>query len=166
MTGIDFLGILTFLKILSGLVSIAFVLGIISSWTGAKKAREDLEYQRAQHFALEKSKKKTSAQEASWGIIKKMFQSEDPHAWRVAILDADSLLEDMITQMGYQGTTFGEKLKALQQDRIPWTQAAWEVHLLRNKLAHEGNRYPLNHREAYRAFKIYENIFFETGYLA
>lgn len=100
-----------------------------------------------------------------WMSVKKAIQSEDPSLWRMAIIEADTMLEDLITSMGYQGETFGEKLKVIPRGDAPWLDAAWEVHRLRNILAHEGSRYALHHREAYRAYKIYESILYDSGYL-
>jgi len=160
-----FSGLLIFFQVLGALISVAFIGGAMYAWTGKQEVDRMLAEKRNQHFQI--SKKSTASPiKKRWVNIAAMFQSPDPNAWRIAIIDADSMLEELITQMGFNGETFGEKLKNMNQSGIPWTDAAWDVHLLRNKLAHEGSRYPLNDREAYRAFKIYENIFFETGFLA
>lgn len=165
--GADFSGFVLFLKIISALMSIAFIGGSIYSWLELQKVNEMKSRARAEHFSRRSEEKKSAnPQVKRWSDISSMFQSQDVTAWRMAVIDADAMLEDLVTDMGFDGQYFGDKLKAMQQARVPWVQSAWDVHLLRNKLAHEGSRYPLNNREAYQAFKIYESIFYQTGYLA
>lgn len=163
--GYDISGLWIFLKIISALLSMGFIGGTIYAWMGYQDVTRLKEQKRADYFS--RTKKQTiSPKVKHWQTIVELFHTPDPNAWRVAIIDADAMMEDMITQMGFDGNTFGDKLKAMNQARIPWVDTAWDVHLLRNKLAHEGSRYHLNNREAYRAFKIYENLLHETGYLA
>lgn len=165
--GANFSGFVLFLKIISGLTSASFIIGSIYSYLGLKKVQENENIKRMQHFSLgdNQTTRKNLIQER-WQSIVTMFQSSDSTAWRMAIIDADAMMEDLVDSIGFKGENFGEKLKQMQQSRVPWIQSAWDVHLLRNKLAHEGSRYPLNNREAYQAFKVYESIFQNTGYLA
>jgi Tfp pilus assembly protein PilE len=100
-----------------------------------------------------------------WNKIKELFQSQNPSAWRMAIIDADSMLEELITSLGYNGATFGEKLKSVNRSNAPWIDDAWHVHKLRNKLAHEGSNYNLTDREVYQALRIYENLFYAFKYI-
>jgi hypothetical protein len=157
-------GIIIFVKILSVLLSIGFLGGIIASAMSAIKLKNNNILRRDSHFNI--NKESQSLYKKRWMDIVQQFKSSDPIFWRVAILDADAMLEDMITEMGYTGSTFGEKLKHMQREGVTWCDAAWDVHLLRNKLAHEGSRYPLNDRESYRAYRIYENLLESNGYLA
>jgi len=160
----EFSGIITFLKILSTLISIAFIGGAIASGLGILSLQKQHLINREEHFNIRKQTE--SPQRKRWKGIVAQFKSSDPTFWRMAIIDADTMLEEMITGMGFIGANFGEKLKHLQQQGIAWADAAWDVHLLRNKLAHEGTRYPLSDREAYRAYRIYENLLESNGYLA
>lgn len=117
------------------------------------------------HF-IRRSAPKINVRMERWGKVVHAMSSGDEQQWRAAIVDADIMLEEVVDALGYQGETFGEKLKTINPREIVWLDAAWEVHRLRNILAHEGSRYPFTHREAYRAYKIYENILYETGYLS
>ena len=101
-----------------------------------------------------------------WEQVKQSMTSPNEQLWRAGIIEADTMLEEVVDGMGLFGSTFGEKLKQIRRSDVSWIDAAWEVHRLRNILAHEGGRYRLNQREAYRAYKIYESILYETGYLS
>jgi len=118
----------------------------------------------AEHFNITKSEE--SPEQKRWSGIKERFQSNNPSDWRVAILDADSMLEDLLIRLGYEGDTFAERLKSIPKEDFPWLQTAWDVHLVRNKIAHEGSNTYLNERDIQYIFRDYERIFVETGYLA
>src|SRR3989338_3897983 len=47
-----------------------------------------------------------------WEKILKYFDSDNPSDWKLAILEADTLLDELVTRTGYQGDNLGEKLKS------------------------------------------------------
>ncbi len=134
---------------------------IINLFSLKRQSREMFE----QHF-ISNQNRHITPQQTHWNKISEMISSNQEELWRLAIIDADTMLEEQVTNMGYRGDSFGEKLKQISRADAPWIDAAWEAHRLRNILAHEGSRYPLNHREAYRAYKIYEGILYESGLLS
>jgi len=160
----DFSGFFSSLKIVSIVLSLFFIGGIIYSIIRLLITKSENEEKHEQHFIRDQESPSQKIQYKQWEEVRQLFQSHDSNNWRLAIINADIMLDDLIKKLGYTGATMGEVLKEMQH--VPWIQSAWDVHLLRNKLVHEGSRYLLNERESYRAFKIYENIFFETGYLA
>lgn len=164
--GIDFTHILFFFRILGWSLTVIFIAGFFLSLFGLHSVYEKDTESFLNHFLKHTKEPIISPNRQRWESIREMFSSSNPTSWRMAIIDADSMLEDMIIQLGYPGETFGEKLKQMDRRSVPWLDAAWDVHLLRNKVAHEGSRYILNEREVYRAYKIYENILASEGYLA
>lgn len=102
----------------------------------------------------------------TWLKIKSHVSSENPANWRMAIIEADLLLEDVITQMGYQGQSLGDKLKSIEQADFPMLQLAWEAHKVRNKIAHEGEKFILTQREARRVIDLFEVVLKDTGYFS
>jgi len=102
----------------------------------------------------------------TWLKIKAHVSSENPSNWRMAIIEADLLLEDVITQMGYQGQSLGEKLKSIEQADFPMLQLAWEAHKVRNKIAHEGEKFILTQREARRVIDLFEVVLKDTRYFS
>lgn len=129
---------------------------------GETKKRSDAAFD--SHFITQKTVTSNDHTQR-WDKVVGAIRSSDEQLWRVAIMDADTILEEVVSRMGVPGETLGEQLKNLG-NQVVWIDAAWEAHKLRNILAHEGGRYQLNQREAYRAFKMYEGIFYETGYLS
>lgn len=85
--------------------------------------------------------------------------------WRLAILEADVLLDEMVTGMGYHGDSLGEKLKAIEKSDFLTLDKAWEAHAVRNRIAHEGAAFVLSAREAKRVIALYEEVFKEFRYI-
>jgi hypothetical protein len=56
--------------------------------------------------------------------------------WPLAIIDADTLLDDALKALRYKGSTMGARLVAAQRD-LSDNDGVWFAHKLRNKLVHE-----------------------------
>lgn len=85
--------------------------------------------------------------------------------WKLAIIEADSMLEDLMNQMGFKGQSLGEKLKSATQESFHNLSIAWEVHTVRNRIAHESSAFELSQHEAKRLIALYEQIFRGYGYI-
>ncbi len=85
--------------------------------------------------------------------------------WKLAIIEADSMLEGLMEELGFRGENLGEKLKSANQETFRPLSAAWEAHTVRNKIAHEGLGYDISQHEAKRIVALYEQIFREFGYI-
>ncbi len=69
------------------------------------------------------------------------------------ILEAESILDRALRDIGYQGT-FGEKLKKMQKT-LPNIDAVWNAHRLRNRIAHEPGLH-ISGSEAAAALAVFE----------
>ena len=75
--------------------------------------------------------------------------------WKLAIIEADSMLDTLMDQLGFKGENLGEKLKSTDRDKFRNLTAAWEVHTIRNRIAHEGLSFEISHHEAKRLSLIH-----------
>ncbi|MDO8619981.1 MAG: hypothetical protein Q7R64_01370 [bacterium] len=100
-----------------------------------------------------------------WDRVQTHLHSENESDWRLAVLEADVLLDEMVTHMGYHGDSLGEKLKGIEKSDFLTLDGAWEAHAVRNKIAHEGATFALTEREAKRVIKLYEEVFKEFHYI-
>ena len=137
-----------------------------------KKEHEHLAHEIAEfaHKKKEHEEKKNSGpigriKNEKWESVLKHLFSESISDWRVAIIDADEMLFGLMDQLGFKGDTLGDKLKVADRDEFRNLSAAWEVHTVRNRIAHEGSAYELTQREAKRVIALYEQIFREFGYI-
>jgi hypothetical protein len=100
-----------------------------------------------------------------WGKTLDYLFSQHASDWKLAIIEADSMLEDLMDQLGFKGENLGDKLKMANQENFPQLTTAWEVHTIRNKIAHEGLAFELSQHEAKRVIALYEQIFHIYGYI-
>jgi len=100
-----------------------------------------------------------------WESVKKHIESDNENDWRQAIMDADIILDDLLNKMGYRGESVGEKLKRVERGDFATLDLAWEAHKVRNRIAHEGASFSLDHREAKAAYDNYRKVFEEFYYI-
>lgn len=93
-----------------------------------------------------------------FAIIQGYMSSKSEALWRIGIMEADNMLQEVLREKGYQGVEVGEMLKEASFKTI---DLAWDAHKLRNRIAHEGSDFVLTEREAKRAFTLYESVFRE-----
>lgn len=105
------------------------------------------------------------AMAAKWQSVKDHMASENPNDWRQAIMDADIILDDLLTKMGYKGESIGEKLKRVEKGDFESIDDAWEAHKVRNRIAHEGTAFDLNLHDAQKAIAHYRRVFEEFYYI-
>lgn len=155
-------------EIIGYILAFIFAVWIVYCIIGIIKTREKSLQKFSEHFIVKKNEALVNPRREHWKKISKLItETANPQLWSLGIIDADVMLEEAIDErFGLEGESFGEKLKQFDRTRFPWIDAAWEVHRLRNTLAHEGSRYPLNQREVFRAYKISENLLTELGYFA
>lgn len=94
-----------------------------------------------------------------WEHIQSLLEGDSPSAWREAIIEADIMLDEVLTKQGYAGDGVGEKLKAA--DSLKTLQNAWEAHKVRNQIAHQGSSFDLSETVARRTLAHYEAVFRE-----
>ncbi len=120
---------------------------------------------RAIQEVAERSRQKDSPKDTRWYRVQELISTEDEGNWRLAIMEADTILESALESKGISGQGIGEKLKNCTPGDLQSLQSAWEAHLVRNKIAHEGTNYPLSAREARRAITQFELVLKELRYI-
>ena len=100
-----------------------------------------------------------------WVNVIENVNSDNEANWRVAILEADRVLEKILTSNGYLGETLADQLKSIPDGRFSYLNSVWEAHKIRNAVAHQGLEYRLTSKETSRVIGLYESFFKEIGYL-
>ncbi len=103
------------------------------------------------------------APNARWQKVLEHIASDNPSDWRLAVLEADIVLEETLDQAGYIGDTLGDKLKKAEHRPFASLNAAWEAHKVRNTIAHQGQSFDLTQRDARQAIALFEAVFREFG---
>ena len=170
-TGISFLDkiwptLYTILQIISMILSVFFATGIVYSnirLTQLNKERNKKLQDAANSSSLLKhgSEKKNS----KWEKVLSHIQTDNPNDWRLAILESDIILDDMMDAIGYRGATLSDKLKAVEKSDFTTIDLAWEAHKVRNQIAHEGSDFLITYREAKRVVGLYRKVFEEFRFI-
>lgn len=103
----------------------------------------------------------TKFENQKWLLVEEHINSEDPNKWKLAILEADIILSELLESLALPGESVGEKLKAVEESDFTTIESAWEAHKIRNAIAHQGSDFLLTKREAKRIVGLYKNVFEE-----
>jgi hypothetical protein len=76
--------------------------------------------------------------------VLQLFASANSNDWRVAIIEADTMLDELVQSYNFAGENLGERLKNANTKIMPTVQSAWEAHKVRNRIAHDGINYNLS----------------------
>lgn len=95
------------------------------------------------------------ALQSKWEEIINHANSTREAEWKLSIIEADNLVDDILKSAGYPGDTMGERLMSIEKGQLLSLDGLWEAHKIRNKLAHDVS-YFLRYAEARRAITLYE----------
>ncbi len=99
-----------------------------------------------------------------WENVTAHIGSSNENDWKQAIIEADMILDDILTSMGYRGESIGEKLKRVATGDMQSLNEAWEAHKVRNQIAHEPG-FTLTHHDAKHTINMYRKVFEEFYYI-
>ncbi len=100
-----------------------------------------------------------------WEQILELMTSSNESDWRLAILEADNILGEILERQRYEGESIGDRLKGAEVSDFTTLSQAWEAHKVRNQIAHEGLGVMLSKREADRVIDLYRQVFEEFHYI-
>ncbi|MEK7555632.1 MAG: hypothetical protein AAB516_02330 [Patescibacteria group bacterium] len=89
-----------------------------------------------------------------WEELLEKIKSSDERDLRLAIIEADNLVDEILIIHDHPGKDMGERLKSIHPNEIGNYNDLWEAHKMRNRIAHETN-FHINSGEAQRIIKIY-----------
>lgn len=125
--------------------------------------RQTLVEEEAKYATIHPAHAEEERDHSRWAHIRTLIESAHESDWRQAIIEADIMLDDLLSQLGYPGQSVGEKLKAVNPERFHTLQNAWEAHKVRNEIAHSGSAYKLEEHMAHRTIALYESVMREHG---
>lgn len=95
-----------------------------------------------------------------WDKIKSKLNSPKPDDWRLAIIEADKLLDYALKKADYVGENIGERLKNLRDSDLEGTDldSVWQAHKMRNNVVHDPN-FEIDMREVRKAVSELERAY-------
>ena len=92
-----------------------------------------------------------------WEEIERLLDGPGDMSLKMAVLEADKLLDHVLKSMAMPGNTLGERLKFAAY-KYPKIRKVWWAHKLRNQLVHESSFY-LDPRMAKSAVQEFKSTF-------
>lgn len=74
---------------------------------------------------------------------------------KLAVIEADSMLDEILARMGFAGESLGERLKLVTTEIVPNISEVFEAHKIRNNIVHDPD-YRLTLDQARKTLSVYE----------
>jgi hypothetical protein len=98
----------------------------------------------------------------AWHGIEARMRTMQEAEYKLAIIEADKLFDDLLQKMAYKGKDMGDRLKQITTEQLSNINAIWKCHKVRNLISHDVS-YHLTFSEAQWVIQIYEDAFIELG---
>jgi len=160
LTKPDFTGWLLAAKIILIVLPSFFLATIIyflikTAWIKHRFLFNAVEFLNYQPYGVKKASKQ-------WEKTKKRLEGGLESEYKLAIIEADSMIDEVLKRIGHKGETLGDRLKELTPDLLSNINDIWEAHKIRNNIVHDPD-YKLSLREAQKAIEIYEKALTDLG---
>lgn len=98
----------------------------------------------------------------AWRQIKKRLESQDQNDWRLAVLEADHLLNQILKMSGYLGIRLEEKLEIITSAQLANIEDVKRAHSVRDKIAQDP-AFEISQKEAKEIVDVYRQSFKELN---
>ena len=142
--------ILKILFIVAALIFLGFIIFALAktSWLKRLLIWDLQEFLTFQPFGIRKIVR-------TWAKITNRLETGLESEAKLAVIEADSILNDILKRMGYGGEALGERLEKLTSATLPNLEQVCVVHKIRNNIVHDPD-YRLTLDEARSVLDIYE----------
>jgi len=158
-----FNGVLWWIRAVFMVVAVLLLIGVIvllikSAWINLLLLDPMADFRRYKTLVKKKSPK-------AWKTILKRLDSNKESEYKLAIIEADSFLDEVLDKMRHGGDTTEERLNNIPVAVLPSVQQLKQAHQMRNTIVHEPER-QLARDEARRIIEVYEQAFKELDLLS
>ncbi len=157
----EFTGILSTIRTVFIIISAILFAGIIiflirTSWLRHRIVENLTEF--ISYKPLEKGKLLKR-----WNAIEKKIASGTEDDYKLAIIEADNLLDEFLEKMDLKGESIEDRLKQVDPITIKNIDEVWEAHKIRNNVVHDPD-YGLTLDQAKQALGIYRKALEHLGF--
>ncbi len=149
--------------VISFILSAIFIYGIIYSYIRmneyaelkTKKIEDEEKLWRQMHDPGQGNRR--------WLEVEEHVHSNNPNDWKLAIIEADVMLENMLEEAGFAGNTIADRLRSASGRSFAHIDDAWQAHRIRNQIAHGGTDFVLTQKMAQATIIQFKKVFEEFG---
>ena len=98
----------------------------------------------------------------AWHKIVQRAKQPDETEWKMAILEADKLLDDVLRSSGYNQATVDARFEALTPESLANHEQVMEAHKIRDRVSKDPE-FKITHVQAIEVLKIYKKALQEFG---
>ncbi|MDI6603011.1 MAG: hypothetical protein QME57_02745 [Patescibacteria group bacterium] len=102
--------------------------------------------------------------EKEWQKIKRRLETEIESEWKLAVIEADKIMDNILNQKGFKKVSLDEKLDSLTPDSLSNIEEVKKAHKIRNNIIHDPN-YRLSLEETKKVIAIYEKALIDLQVL-
>jgi len=74
-----------------------------------------------------------------WMKIRERMAIGTQEGWKIAIIEADEVIDDLLKRMGYSGENMGERLANMTSQQVENIEELKKAHEMKNRIIHEEN---------------------------
>ncbi len=93
-----------------------------------------------------------------WNDVIEHAKSEKEAERKMAIIEADDMIDSALSKIGYSGETLLDKLAGLNKEIIPNIEEVKDAHRKRRDIAYDPNK-SISREEAEKIVSVYEEVF-------
>lgn len=98
----------------------------------------------------------------AWQQVERRMHIGDEAQIKLAVIEADKILDEILKMAGLKGETMADRLKRLNPAQLSNIESVWQVHKMRNRIVHEPD-FHVTHAEAEYAVEVYRAALKELG---
>jgi hypothetical protein len=96
----------------------------------------------------------TGKMQKRWNKLEDRLDSPDPNQWKAAVLEAATMLSEILGIIGYEGKTLGERLSQLQPAQLENLEQVKEANQIKNKIVQDSH-FNLSKEDAERVVEVF-----------
>lgn len=151
---------LALLHFIAVALSALFVAGLI--YILAKIDYPDIKAEQYMHFFGGSLSKRRSIR--GWKQIQKRLSSDEPQQWKIAILEADRILDEILKMAGYLGR-MDDKIELLTPAQISNIEEIKSAHRVCHQIVQDP-AFEISREDALRVIDVYKESFIELNLIS
>lgn len=145
-------GLLSFFKVIFIFFLILFTVGIIYTIYQLGKFRPKYKFVYGPDDVPQQKIAKRR-----WEDIMQRYGLGMESDWRLAVIEADGLVDEVFKKIGFEGESLGERIQAISPQELESINDLKEAHQVRNRLVHTPG-YKISKQEAERSLRRYQKV--------
>lgn len=92
-----------------------------------------------------------------WNKVKARLETDSETQFKVAILEADAIADEILAGIGYEGINMGERLQQIKPGQLDGLEELISAHKVRNHIVHD-QTFSIDKEMAKEVVEVYENF--------